>query len=116
VPFSVEIQQDWADGTLMRELSRLAADARDNEDADKFVNGLPASNQPVGILSIGQTGALTTSQRVQTNTAATFALADVWKIKQAVPPASSATRPSLRTRRFSTASTGSLVATARNRR
>ena len=54
-------------------------------ESDKFLTGLPASNEPVGILSIGQTGALSTSQRVQTATTATFALGDNYLLAQALP-------------------------------
>jgi HK97 family phage major capsid protein len=84
VPYSIEIEQDFA--TLVTELGRMMADARDNLDADKMVTGLPASNEPVGILSIGQTGALSTTQRVQSATTNAFAIADVWSVRQAVPP------------------------------
>jgi hypothetical protein len=55
----------------------LLADARDNLDATKFVTGVPGSDEPVGTLSIGETGALTTTQRVLTATTGSFAIADV---------------------------------------
>jgi HK97 family phage major capsid protein len=84
VPFSIEVGMDYPN--LVTELGKLLADARDQLDAVKFINGVPGSNEPVGILSIGQTGALTTAQRVLTNTTASFALADVWNIKAQVPP------------------------------
>jgi HK97 family phage major capsid protein len=84
VPYSIEVEQDYA--TLVAELGRVLADARDQLDAQKFVTGLPASNEPVGFLSVGQTGALTTTQRVQTAVAATFAVGDPWLLKAGLPP------------------------------
>jgi HK97 family phage major capsid protein len=84
VPISIEVEQDYA--TLVQELGKLLADARDQLDAAKFVTGVPGSNEPVGILSVGQTGALTTSQRVQTADAAAFAVGDPWLLKAQVPP------------------------------
>jgi HK97 family phage major capsid protein len=84
VPFSIEVEQDYP--TLVTELGTLLADARDVLDASKMISGLPASNEPTGVLSIGQTGALSTSQRVLSTTTNGFALADVWNLKAAVPP------------------------------
>jgi len=54
------------------------------------VGGLAASNEPVGILSTS--GALTTTQRVQTNTTALVAIADTYNLKQALPPRHSLNR------------------------
>jgi HK97 family phage major capsid protein len=70
----------------VNELGTLLRDARDNLDADKLINGTAGSYEPVGILNIGVTGALSTSQRVLTNKTSTFAYADVWNLKGAVPP------------------------------
>jgi HK97 family phage major capsid protein len=84
VPVSIELHQDW--GTLQAEMARLLNDARDQVDATKFLSGLPASSEPVGILSIGQTGALTTTQRVLTAATNVVAIADVYTFSQAVPP------------------------------
>jgi len=63
VPFSIELGQDWPE--LQGELVRLASDARDVNDATQFLTG-NATNSPGGILNIGGTGGLTTTQRVQT--------------------------------------------------
>ncbi len=82
VPFSIEVGQDW-DG-LSEELLRLAEDARNVMDATQFLTGT-GSNAPGGILNIGGTGGLTTTQRVQTNTVATYALGDPWLLKAAIP-------------------------------
>jgi HK97 family phage major capsid protein len=78
VPFSWELRQDW--DALAAELTRLLTDARDILDASKFVLGTGV-NEPVGLLNIGGTGSLSVTQRIQTNTAATYALGDVWKLK-----------------------------------
>jgi HK97 family phage major capsid protein len=84
IPFSIELDQDWA--TLQAELGKLLSDARDNLEADKFVNGVPGSNEPAGILNIGGTGSLTTAQRLLSAATGSPALADVWSLKAAVPP------------------------------
>jgi HK97 family phage major capsid protein len=83
VPYSIELGQDY--DTLTSELGKLIADARDVLDATMFLTGNPASNQPGGILNIGGTGGLTTTQRVQTATTATYVLADPWTFKAALP-------------------------------
>ena len=87
VPFSIELEQDWP--TLQTQLQKLFSDAKDILEATKFLSGLGHGNnppEPVGIFSIGTTGALTTTQRVQTATAATYAAADPWTLKAAIPP------------------------------
>lgn len=82
VPFSIELGQDW--GTLQQELLRLMVDAKDVLEATKFLSGT-GTNEPGGILNIGGTGGLTTTQRVQTAGAGAFVLADVYTFKQALP-------------------------------
>jgi HK97 family phage major capsid protein len=86
VPFSIELEQDWS--TLHTQLKKLFSDAKDILEATKFLSGLGHGNsppEPVGILSVGTTGALTTTQRVQTATVATYAAADPWSLKAAIP-------------------------------
>jgi HK97 family phage major capsid protein len=83
VPFSIELGMDWAGGQLQAELGSLLQQSRDILDATKFLLG-SGTNEPVGVLSIGTTGALTTAQRVQTGTTATFVVADVYTFKQSV--------------------------------
>jgi HK97 family phage major capsid protein len=78
VPFSIELAQDW--GGLQQELFRLITDGRDVLDATQFLTG-NGSNAPVGILAVGTTGALTTTQRVQTDVSATLDVDDVWDLK-----------------------------------
>jgi HK97 family phage major capsid protein len=79
VPISFELEGDWR--TAANGLSALLSDARDVLDATKMLTGLAASYEPTGILSIGQTGALTTSQRVYTNGSTAFAVGDSWLLK-----------------------------------
>jgi HK97 family phage major capsid protein len=83
VPYSIEVGQDWA--TLEHELTRLFTDAKNVLEATQFLTGT-GSNAPGGILNIGGTGGLTTTQRVQTTTTAVYALGDPWLLKAAVPP------------------------------
>jgi HK97 family phage major capsid protein len=86
VPFSIELGQDWGGGSgdgIQAELGSLLQQSRDILDATKFLLG-SGTNEPVGVLTAGTTGALTTTQRIQTTTAATYAMGDVYKLKQAV--------------------------------
>jgi HK97 family phage major capsid protein len=83
VPISIELFQDWT--TLQQQLTNLISDAKNNLEATKFMSG-SGTNEPVGLLSIGTTGSLTTSQRVQTTTVATYAVGDPWLLKAALPP------------------------------
>ena len=55
----------------------LLNESKDNLDSGKWLTGT-GSNEPGGILNIGGTGALTTTQRVQTNTTAVTAIGDVY--------------------------------------
>jgi HK97 family phage major capsid protein len=82
VPFSIELGQDWAG--IDQELLRLSSDARDVNDATQFLSG-NGTNAPVGLLAIGTTGSLTTTQRVQSATTAVYALADPWALSAAIP-------------------------------
>ena len=82
IPFSIEVGQDWE--TIVAELGRLLADGRDVLDATKMLTGT-GTNEPGGILNIGGTGGLTTSQRVLSAGAGAIALGDVYALKQALP-------------------------------
>jgi HK97 family phage major capsid protein len=77
VPFSIELGQDWPE--LQTELVRLAEDARSVLDATQFLTG-SGTNAPQGVLT-----GLTTTQRVQTNAVATYAVGDPWLLKAALP-------------------------------
>jgi len=80
--FTIEAGQDWP--TLQTELEGLVADARDVLDATMFLTG-NGTNQPYGIFGGSATYSLTTTQRVQTNTVATYAAGDPWLLKAALP-------------------------------
>lgn len=82
IPFSIEIGMDW--GSFQSEMARLFSDAKDVLEASAFLTGT-GTDAPGGILNIGGTGGLTTTQRVQTATTNVFALADVWSFKAALP-------------------------------
>jgi HK97 family phage major capsid protein len=83
VPFSIEVDQDWS--SLQTELVTMAEDAKSVLEATKFLTGT-GSNEPGGILNIGGTGGLTTTQRVQTAVSATYAVGDPWLLKAQIPP------------------------------
>ena len=83
VPFTIEASQDWVG--LQSELVRLMNDAKNILEATKFLLG-SGTNEPGGILNIGGTGGLTTTQRVQTAGSATYAVGDPWLLKAALPP------------------------------
>jgi HK97 family phage major capsid protein len=82
VPFSIEAGQDW--GSLINELGPLLQDSRDVLDAVQFLTG-SGSSAPGGILNIGATGGLTTTQRVLSAGAGAIAIGDVYALKQALP-------------------------------
>ena len=82
VQYTIEAGQD--DPTLAGELARLIRDAREVLDASVFLTGT-GSDQPSGILNIGGLNGLTTTERVQTATAATFVPGDSWALKAAIP-------------------------------
>jgi HK97 family phage major capsid protein len=83
VPFSYELTMDW--DQIQAELVMLMTDARNVLDATMFLTGT-GTNQPSGILNIGALNGLTTTQRVQTLTVATYAAGDPWLLKAAIPP------------------------------
>jgi HK97 family phage major capsid protein len=76
VPYSVELGQDWAG--LTAELTLQIQEAKDDLEADKFAFGT-GTDQPQGVL-IGGTFTVITA-----GTAA-FAVGDVYKTEEALPP------------------------------
>jgi HK97 family phage major capsid protein len=80
--FTIEASQDW--DTLSAQLQGLVADAKNTVDATMFLTG-SGVNQPSGILNIGALNGLTTTQRVQTTTVATYAVGDPWLLKAQIP-------------------------------
>jgi HK97 family phage major capsid protein len=81
VPFSFEVGDDWS--SLVTELTGLVADAKDVLEATKFLLGT-GTNEPVGVLAIGSTGSLTTTQRVLSAGAGAVVVGDVYALKQAL--------------------------------
>ena len=78
VPFSIEIGEDWTQ--LQAELTMMLTDAKDTLEADKFLTGVGhGSNVPEGLL-VGGTAIVTTAAT------ATFAVADLYSLRQALPP------------------------------
>jgi HK97 family phage major capsid protein len=83
IPVSIELTQDWAN--IAEQMSILLRDGRDQLGAVKMLTGT-GTNEPGGILNIGGTGGLTTTQRVLTAATNAYAVADVYSLKQALPP------------------------------
>ena len=82
IPFSVEIEGDWAG--LQAEMMALLADAKDQEEAtgaNGFVLGDGTAPHAGGLITT-----FGTAQQVLTAGSATFAVADVYAIKNAVGP------------------------------
>jgi len=79
VPFSVEIEGDWAG--IESDLREAMVDARDNLEATAHIKGT-GSGQPTGI-EVELTGG---SSVVLPGTTETFALADVYNLQRQLPP------------------------------
>lgn len=81
VPFTVELEQDWA--AMKGELTTLLADAKVTEEADSFINGDGTANaagvEPEGIL----TGATTI---VNTLAANAFSSDDLYELEESLGP------------------------------
>jgi HK97 family phage major capsid protein len=82
VPFSIELSQDW--NSIVPELTGALSDGKDILDATAFLTGT-GTNQPGGVLNIGGTGRLTTTQRVLTTTTAVYAVGDPYLLKAGLP-------------------------------
>lgn len=79
VPISLEAHMDAAN--VASEVGRLLAQGKDDLESSVFVTGAAASNQPIGIVT-----ALTgTSSIVTSTTADTYAVADLYKLYNALP-------------------------------
>lgn len=77
IPFSIEIGQDWAG--LQAEMTRIVQEAKDDEEASSFSTGAGTGVFPQGVF-IGGT------ESVNTAATATFAVGDVYKAEQELPP------------------------------
>jgi HK97 family phage major capsid protein len=80
IPFSIESDQDWS--ALQGEMAKLIQDGKDAVESSKFFNGAGhGSNVPLGLFDA--TLAVTT---VTTASGGAFAIGDVYKLQQNVPP------------------------------
>ncbi len=78
VPFSIEVGEDWA--ALQAEMARMLQDAKDALEADKFLTGAGHGSQvPQGLL-VGGTAVVSTAAT------ATFAVADLYSLQNALAP------------------------------
>lgn len=77
IPFSIEIGQDW--GGLQTEMARLLQDAKDDLEADRFTFGTASTPEPEGVVKAG-------TAFVNTASSATFAIADLYSLEQALGP------------------------------
>ena len=80
VPFSFEIDQDWAQ--MRAELGMMFQEAKDVEEATSFTNGTGVDPQPEGFI----TGIAAVGGSVIGTGGATFVTADVYKPADALPP------------------------------
>lgn len=77
--FSRELEEDWSG--LATELARMFAEAKDDLEAEKFINGAGhGSNEPQGLV-VGAT-----EQVVRTAQTNTFSLDDLYAVEAALPP------------------------------
>lgn len=79
LPYSIEIGQDWAG--LAETAREFLMEARDDLEASKFTVGT-GTNQPTGIIKALDGSA----SEVAPTTAETFAVADIYKVIEALPP------------------------------
>jgi HK97 family phage major capsid protein len=78
VPVSIELTQDW--GSIQTDLATLIVDAKDDLEATQFTTGTyGAATNPGGLI----TGATNT---VTAGGTAAFAVADLYKVWEALPP------------------------------
>lgn len=75
IPFTYELGQDW--GALSQELAQLMADSKDQLDSQKMLTGT-GTNEPKGVL-VAATTVVTGAGT------GTFAVADVYAVKQNLP-------------------------------
>lgn len=79
IPFSVELGQDWS--ALQSEMAVLLSDAKDVEESSSFLLG-----NGVGVNASGIIGTLAAGSEVTTITNDAFAVGDVYKLEEALPP------------------------------
>lgn len=76
---SIELTQDWA--TIEQNLRALIQEAKDDLEGIKFTTG-SGSGEPYGIITALDDG----SYELDPTTAETFAIADIYKVANALPP------------------------------
>lgn len=79
VPYSIEIGQDWPG--FQNDMRMLLSEAKDDLEASKFAVG-SGTNEPTGIV----TALDGTASEVAPTTAETFAVADLYKLEEALGP------------------------------
>lgn len=79
VPITIEALEDEANVTA--EVAKLLASGKDELEAVKFISGVAASNEPVGLITALDGSAA----EVAPKTAETFALADAYALQGALP-------------------------------
>lgn len=77
VPFSYELEYTWAQ--LRQEITMLLNDAKDTEEATSFTTGTGVGVNPEGVLTGSTVAVLTASATALTR-------ADLYKVKNALPP------------------------------
>lgn len=75
IPYSIETEMDWAG--MQSEMTRLLADAKDNEEATAFVTGTGVSPDANGLIQT-----LNASSNVTANT---FTVASLYALEEALP-------------------------------
>jgi HK97 family phage major capsid protein len=82
IPFSIELEQDWA--SMASELARLIQDAKDVEEATSFTVGNGTAPNPEGLIT--NLAAAGTTTVVKTGATATFASTDLDLAEEALGP------------------------------
>jgi HK97 family phage major capsid protein/HK97 family phage prohead protease len=77
VPFSVELESSW--GAMRSEITRLLADAKDQEEAESFINGTGVGTQPFGLVK-------TMPLASKIPDMGSFGTEDIYALEEAVPP------------------------------
>lgn len=79
VPFSMELDQDWM--RLRAEMTRLLADAKEQEEATSFVTGDGTGNNPGGVVAT-----LAAGSQVSTATVNAFDVEDIYALDNDLAP------------------------------
>ena len=78
VPFSIELGLAW--GSLQTEIARLLQDAKDEEEADSFINGDGTGTNPNGLVATLASGSVVVTGDTS------FGVEDIYAVKNALPP------------------------------